>query len=83
MNKDFERTLMVALKDLVPKIEKYRMKNVTKYNAESAGEHGGEYSVKEKYKNRVRVVDIFLPTLKIFVESYHSISSEKKDKSLE
>ena len=83
MTKDFEKLLVESIKKAIPRVEAYRAKNVTKYNAESANEHGGEYSVKEKYKNRVRVVDIFLPIAKEFVESYYKLSASKKDNSIE
>lgn len=77
MNTKFETLLIEAVKQIIPKVEAYRAKNVAKYNAESAGEHGGEYSIREKYKNRVRQVDIFLPTIRWFVETYYTDAPTK------
>ena len=83
MTKDFEKLVVDSVKKLIPGVEQYRAKNVAKYNAEAAGEHGGEYSVKKKYKNRVRIVDIFPPVAKDFVEAYYKQISSKKDGSIE
>lgn len=83
MSKEFEKLFVESLKKIIPKVEQYREKNVTKYNAELANEHGGEYSVKEKYKNRTRIVDLFLPVAKEFVESYYKVVASKKDNSIE
>ena len=83
MTKEFEKLVVDSVKKIIPRVERYREKNVTKYNAEAAGEHGGEYSVKEKYKNRVRIVDIFLPVAKEFVEAYYKLNAAKKDDSIE
>lgn len=55
--------------EVLPKIEEYREKNVGKYYAEQNTEYGGEYFKMEKYKNRVRVVDIFLAPLKDMLRS--------------
>ena len=78
MTKEFEKLVVDSVKKIIPRVERYREKNVTKYNAEAAGEHGGEYSVKEKYKNRVRVVDIFLPIAKEFVEGSTNLVQKKR-----
>lgn len=75
----FEETIVEALKQIIPKVESYREKNVTKYNAEAELLHGGEYSTKEKYKNRVRCVDLVLPTLRWFVETYYADAPKKKN----
>ena len=53
MTKEFEILVVDAIKKAIPRVEQYRAKNVTKYNAEAGLEHGGEYSVKEKYKRNV------------------------------
>ena len=49
--------------NIIPKIEIYREKQVAKHDAEKALEYS-EYTKVERYKHRVRIVDIFLPALK-------------------
>lgn len=72
------------LESILPNIEQYRQKNVNKYYAEERLEHGGEYSVKEKYKNRVRIVDIFLAPLKEYLARAGSLpgSITEKDQTI-
>lgn len=49
--------------DIIPELEKYRAKNVNKYYREQETPDC-EYVKTERYKNRVRQVDIILPALK-------------------
>lgn len=80
MNKRVEDAIFEELKSIiVPKLEAYREKNVVKYNAEAAGEHGGEYSTKERYKNRVRIIDVILPSLRKIIEMYYTDAPTKKN----
>lgn len=83
MKKNLESIIVEEIKAAIPFIEQYREKNVVKHNAEAANEHGGEYSVKEKYKHRVRVVDLVLPRLKAIVEKYYELQKDEKGKDLE
>lgn len=67
---------------ILPKIEEYRAKNVNKYYREAEQEYR-EYTKMERYKNRVRVVDIFLPSLKTFLkESGVSIHSDEVEREI-
>lgn len=70
MDEKFTKTFIgTCLKKIVENAEEYRAKNVNKYYREKELEHGGVYPVLEKYKNRVRVVDIFLEPAKILIEA--------------
>ena len=64
MSDDLKDLIVSFVVDIVPKIEHYRAKNVNKYYRESEISYGADPQKLEKYKNRVRVVDIFLPGLK-------------------
>lgn len=57
-------TQLVA--DVLPRLEQYRAKNVNKYHRENESPDR-EYTKCERYKNRVRVVDIFLDPIKTFL----------------
>jgi hypothetical protein len=49
--------------EAVPRLEEYRGKNVNKYYREKESPDA-EYTKCERYKNRVRFVDCFLPAMK-------------------
>lgn len=67
------------VESVLPNVEQYRQKNVNKYYAEKNMEHGGEYSKMEKYKNRVRIVDIFLAPLKEYLKRVGSLPGSGTD----
>ncbi len=58
------KDLLQFCADVLPAVEEYRQKQVNKYYREKELEYGGEFQKLERYKNRVRIVDIFLPTIK-------------------
>jgi len=58
------KLIVKMIEGLVPRIEQYRAKQVNKYWREKELDFGGEYQKLERYKNRVRVCDIFLPVLR-------------------
>jgi hypothetical protein len=58
--------LIDMMADVLPRLEAYRSKNVNKYHRESELEFR-EYSKMERYKNRVRQVDIILEPMKKFL----------------
>ncbi len=51
------------LDEVLPRIDSYRAKNLNKYHREKELEFS-EYTKMERYKNRVRIIDIFLPALR-------------------
>jgi hypothetical protein len=68
---------------VVNNLELYKHKNVNKYYREKELEHGGEYEKMERYKNRTRVVDIFLIPLKDFLVAHGAGEKSKTDSSFE
>ncbi len=72
-----EPTIVDLIEAILPSVEKYRSKQMNKYHREKEMDYGGEHSKMEKYKNRTRVVDIFLPALNKFVNDSKKIKSEK------
>lgn len=64
-----EDAIVKFIKDVLPNVEKYREVQINKYHREKELEYGGEYSVLEKYKNRTRIVDMFLPALRRIAQS--------------
>jgi hypothetical protein len=81
MKKEEWNLIIEVLEEIIPKVEHFRAKNVNKYNAEKSTEYGGEYQKMEKYKTRVRVTDIFLPSLKKFVEKAKKLNETTSAKS--
>jgi 23S rRNA C2498 (ribose-2'-O)-methylase RlmM len=49
--------------EILPKLEEYRSKNINKYYREKESPDC-EYTKTERYKNRVRVADIFLDPIR-------------------
>jgi len=66
---DLLRSFFSAVADVVPELESYRKKQVNKFYRESEIEWGADPVKLECYKNRVRVVDVFLPRLRSFLEA--------------
>jgi hypothetical protein len=60
---------------ILPNLEAYRQKNVNKYHREKELEFA-EYTKLERYKNRVRIVDIFLEPLRQFLKDVGMIRVE-------
>jgi hypothetical protein len=71
-----------AFEECIPRIEQYREKQITKYNAEKSTEYGGEYTKLEKYKNRVRIIDVFLPALKKLVYNWKKEKITPRDEEI-
>lgn len=65
--------------DMVPKIDEYRAKEVNKYYREKELDWGPDAVKLQIYKNRVRVVDLFLPGLKRFLVSVGALPSSATD----
>lgn len=56
-------------------VKEYRQKQVNKYYREKELEYGGEYLKLEKYKNRVRIIDMFSePAKELFISIFSSES---------
>lgn len=61
--------LFKAIERMIPAIEKYRATNYNKYVKEMERDDSA-YEKSERYKHRVRVVDIILPELQTMVEEW-------------
>lgn len=84
MKSNIETCVVEVIKTItVPKLETYKQHELSKYDAESTLDHGGDYTKRDRYRNRVRVADIILASLKVFVESYYKLTASKKDGSIE
>lgn len=75
MDKELKDLVLGFIAEIVPKIEHYRAKNVNKYYRESEISYGADPQKLERYKNRTRLVDIFLPALKevLLKEGVHTL----------
>lgn len=70
--------LFFLLSEVLPDVEAYRKRQVNKFYREKELEWGGEPVKMERYKHRVRVIDLFLPAVKkmLVKKSFITVTDE-------